>query len=432
MPWLPDGWCAVAVEPEPDLPQQLASFRSGTIKVGAGLAASGAANYVFASIATRAMGPVGFAEFNIFWGLVFGIGLGVFYPFEQEVSRRVSQAQSAGLSSRAARATAYRLAAVTAVALAAVAYPLARVLTNGRHVLPLWATTSAAFAGLAVAYVSRGGLSGRTMFGRYGGQLGVEAAVRLALAVVLLVLGVTSPWPFAGIVAVGLLVAVLATVPRRGSGAPGEPLATATLAASVGTIVVSSTIAQSLINLGPVAVNWLSAASERAQAGSFLAAALIARMPVFAFAAVQAVLIPRLVRAVAQQRRTDFARSLRMVLAATLALGLAGVALCALAGPQLLHLLAGSEYALSRTDMAMLAVAVAFYLLAMVLQPAALSLTQHRATMVPWLACAAVFPVVLLVPLSPVRAVGTALIVSAAVAVAGLALVVRRGWALHL
>lgn len=405
------------------------SLAGATSRVGAGLAVSGAATYAFAAVATRALGPAGFAEFTVFWGLVFGLGLGVFFPFEQEVSRRGSHAHTTGRSGRTVRRTAYRLGLVTALGLAAIAYPLARVLASPGHALGLWATTATAFVALAVAYVSRGGLSGRGLFARYGGQLAVEGVIRLVLALALLVVGATSPWSFAVAVPIALLVAVAATAPRRPSTAPADPLTVRALAVSVSAIVVSSTVAQSLVNLGPVAVTWLSPPGRQDVAGSFLAAALVARMPVFAFAAVQAVLIPRLVRAVVRRQHAEFARSLRLVLGATLALAVLGVALSAAVGPQLLHLLAGPGYDLGRVDMALLAAMVGFYLLAMVLQPAAISLGRHRAAMVPWLACALAYAATLTLPLDPVRRVGVALVVAGAVAVVGLGVVVGRGWA---
>ena len=429
----------MTAEPEPELPTLPRSapsgasrrvFAGGAAKVGVGLAVSGAANYAFASIATRAMGPARFADFTVFWGLVFGLGLGVFFPFEQEVSRRVSQAYAAARSSRAARGTAYRLALVTTAGLAVVTLPIAMALAGPGDTLPLWAATSAAFVGLAVAYVSRGGLSGRTLFGRYGSQLGLEGLLRLGAAAALLVAGVGSPWPFAATVPAALLLAVAVTVPRRAlpGGPPADPVGPALLARSILPIVVASTAAQSLINLGPVAVTALVDAGDRDRAGSFLAAALIARIPVFAFAAVQAVLIPGLVRAVATHQREAFRRSLGLVLGATVGLGLLGILGCAVAGPALLHLLAGREYDLPASDIAALAAVVALYLVGMVLQPAALSLGRHRAAMLPWVGCAVVFPLPLLLPIDPVHAVEAALLAAAAIAVLGLALVVRHGW----
>ena len=72
------------------------SFRRGTVKVAVGVASFGLANYVFLAGATRLLGPVRFAEFNVFWGLVYGLGLGLCLPFEQEVSRRVAVARGVG------------------------------------------------------------------------------------------------------------------------------------------------------------------------------------------------------------------------------------------------------------------------------------------------------------------------------------------------
>ncbi|MDN5789296.1 MAG: hypothetical protein L0H25_00310, partial [Micrococcales bacterium] len=70
--------------------RSLSSFQGGTIKVAVGLGFFGFATYVFTAVVLRALGPEQFADFNLFWGLAYGLGLGAMLPFEQEISRRIS------------------------------------------------------------------------------------------------------------------------------------------------------------------------------------------------------------------------------------------------------------------------------------------------------------------------------------------------------
>lgn len=405
-------------------PTGLTTFRRGTLYVAAGLAFYGFASYIFTAIVLRALGPERFATFNVFWGLVYGVGLGVFFPFEQEVSRRVSAARHRHESPDAVLRPALRLALLGAGGLALVIGPLSWFLVE-RDRAALWLTTASSCVMIAVAYVTRGGLSGRAMFGRYAGQVFVEGLARLVLAAVLVVAALSSPWAFAAVVPVALLVAVVATAPpdprlRRGD------LSVGVLASAIGPLVVSSVISSSLANFGPVAVRYVEATPHPARDGSFLAAAFIARLPIFAFAAVQSVLIPRLVRSVEAGNRQDFAAGLRQVLVPTAGLAILGIVGVYALGPFALRILSGPRYHIGRGDMTLLTAGFGVYLLTLVLQPAAVALGRHRASSVVWLLGAATFALAWLLPLTPTMAVSLALVASCSVVTAGLTVVVRR------
>lgn len=412
-----------------------ASLRSGSIKVAVGLAFFGGATYAFQTVTARAVGSVGYADFAVFWGLVYGVGLGAFLPFEQEVSRRVSEQFARGGSGAAVLRTAYRAAAGVTLVLALAMLVVVPLVSKGTlsHSASLWAASVAAFAGLGLAYVSRGGLSGTRRFSHYSRQLGVEGGVRLAAALVLPLVAVTSPWPYAAVVAIGLFVAVPLTARSTWrQPATGEaPIALSDLGRSLGAVIISSTIAQLLVNFGPVVVRLLSQPSEQALAGRFMAAALVARLPIFLFAAIQAVLIPRLVDAVVRGDHRGFVRSVRAVMVPTVALGLLGMLGCAALGPQILRLVLGPDFALPRLDITLLAASTGLFLVTLVLQPAAISLKRHRQAALTWVAAAVVFGVGCLLPLSPVRTVEIALIVATAAAVGGLSVLVLRGVAAH-
>lgn len=406
------------------------SLRAGSVRVATGLAFYGASTYVFLAVAARVLGAAAYADFAVFWGLVYGVGLGAMFPFEQEISRRTALGREHGTSEVGVLRSAYRLSGLVVAVLALLLLPVLPRLTHTglSESLPLWAVTVAAFAGLAAAYVSRGALSGRRRFGAYATQLAVEGGARLLLAVGLATLAVASPWPWALVVTVALAVAVALTARRgRSAVAPERQVPLGELVVAMAAVAISSVIAQSLVNLGPVVVRLLSDPADQELSGRFLAAALVARLPIFAFAAVQAVLMPHLVQAVVRRDAAGFTRSLRSVLLATSGLGLLGVLVCAAAGPQLLRLLIGPDFELPRQDIVLLAVSIALFLGTLVLQPACLALRQHWPAAGAWAGAGAVFVVLTAVPLAPLLRVELALIGACAAACGGLSVVLVRG-----
>jgi O-antigen/teichoic acid export membrane protein len=198
------------------------------------------------------------------------------------------------------------------------------------------------------------------------------------------------------------------------------------VAASMAPLLVASMISMTLVNLGPVAIRYVQDVPNPTQDGSYLAAAFIARLPIFAFAAVQAVLMPRLARSVVKQDAADFRSTVLRVLVPTIGLGLFAVALVAVAGPWLLRLLAGPQYELPRVDMVLLTAAYACYLLTLVLQPAAVALGRHRASAVVWVVGALTFVVAWLLPTDGSTAVSLAITAVSLTVSAGLAWIVWR------
>lgn len=403
------------------------SARAGSIRVAAGLVFYGGTTYLMLALAARTLGAVRYADFAVFWGLVYGVGLGAALPLEQEVSRRVSERREHGGTGSAVLRTAYRLGALVVLGLAALLAVILPLISQGgaSHVMSMWAATVGAVAGLALAYVSRGGLSGQRRFSAYATQLGTEGGVRLLGCGVLAGLGVASLVSWMWLVPAALLAGVLVTTSRKVRTLDGEPeVPMRHLARSIAALTACTGISQSLMNFGPIAVLLLSDPSQQAAAGRFMAAALIARLPIFAFAAIQAVLLPHLVGAAVRGDRPGFVATVRKVLGPTVALGLLGIILSALAGPFVLGVL-GPDYVLPRRDIVLLSLAVAIFLLTLVLQQAAIALGAHWAAATAWLAAALVFVIGLFLPLGPVQAVELALIASCVSAVLGLAVVVR-------
>ncbi len=271
--------------------------RGGAAKVALGLGFFGVSTYVFTAVVLRALGPQQFADFNLFWGLAYGLGLGAMLPFEQEVSRRVATARHTDGRIGAILTAAAAVACAFSLVLAIAVLPFV-LHTGGSSAGAFWLVTICSFLALGVAYVSRGALSGQSAFGRYSGQLVAEGGARLLLVATGVAVGLSSPWSFAAVVPLALAAAVLITWRRderlvRTSWPLMRDVTTA-----MAPLLVASMISLTLVNLGPVAIRYVEDSRQPARDGSYLAAAFIARLPIFAFAAVQAVLMPRLARAV--------------------------------------------------------------------------------------------------------------------------------------
>jgi O-antigen/teichoic acid export membrane protein len=404
----------------------LNALRGGTITVAVGLGFFGLSTYVFTAVVLRALGPERFADFNLFWGLAYGIGLGAMLPFEQEVSRRTATAvHTDGRIGQILSAGAIVATAFSAV-LAVIVLPF--VLNSGRdNAGTVWVVTICSFLALGIAYVSRGALSGQTSFGRYSAQLIAEGTVRLLLVAICVAVGVTSPWWYAAVVPAALTAAVAITWRRDERLVRTSLDLVRDLATSMAPLMVASLISLTLVNLGPVAIRYVQNVPNPTHDGSYLAAAFIARLPIFAFAAVQAVLMPRLARAVVKSDAADFRATVLRVLVPTVGLGLIGVLAVAVAGPWLLSILAGPQYELPRADMVLLTSAYACYLLTLVLQPAAVALGRHRASAVVWVIGGLTFLVAWVLPTDASTGVSVAIATVSLTVSAGLAWVVWRG-----
>jgi O-antigen/teichoic acid export membrane protein len=423
---------------EDDLTQQVrprapraaaaAALRGGTVRVAIGLGFFGLSTYVFTAVVLRSLGPAQFADFNLFWGLAYGLGLGAMLPFEQEVSRRTATAVHTGGHVGPVLSAAVVVSTAFAVTLALLALPF--VLTSGHAGAgTLWVITLFAFLALGVAYVSRGALSGRGSFGRYSGQLVAEGSARLVLVGICVAVGIASTGGYAAIVPVALAVAVVLTWPRHARPERTSLPVVRNMAAMMAPLLVASIISMTLVNLGPVAIRYVQDSRNPSHDGSYLAAAFIARLPIFAFAAIQAVLMPRLARSVAQRDAAGFRGTVLRVLALTAALGVLAVAGVAVAGPWLLDVLGGPQYHLGRLDMVLLTVGFACYLLTLVLQPAAVALGRHRASAVIWVVGAMTFVLAWLLPTDASTAVSLAVAVVSLTVSAGLAALVWRALA---
>lgn len=401
-----------------------ASGAQATALVGGGLVLLGVSASAFLVLAARAVGPSDFAGLAVLWTLVYTLGIGLFVPFEQEVARALAARRARGEGGAPVVARAVRLAGLLLGATTVGALLLSSVLLDwlGGSWVNLLALLLAC-AALAGQYLARGVYAGSGRFGPYSLQISTEGAVRLLLCAGLVVAGVSTPAPYALLLAGAPLVSLLVTAApfKRLATVPGPPAPAGETTVNLGWLIGAALAAQGLANLGTLAVTVLSSPAEEAAAGHFLAGFTIARSPLFAFAAVQAVLLPGLTRHLARGHHAGFRRQLGLVMSVTVALGVLGVAGSFLLGPEILGLLFGPAFEMSRADLALLALSSAVYMVALVLQPAVIALSAHRGNALAWITGLVAFGAVLLLPFSTFLRVELGLIFGATLVCAVLA-----------
>lgn len=397
--------------------------------VGAGLAILGAAAYVYLAIAGHALSATGYADLAVLWMIVFSIGPGLFFPLEQELSRRIADHRARGLG---ARSIAIRIAVIggglllgLCALLLAARGPLTGLLFDGRDQMVEVLVLN--LAALTAAHLSRGLLSGHAAFGRYGAQLALDGLLRCGLAAVLAATGADDPAAYGLVLAIAPLAAVALTVNRSVvAPEPGPVVPYRRVTAGMGLLIASSTLWLAVVNASVVSARLLAAPSEAALAGALLSGVVLSRIPLFAFSAVQASLLPALSGAAALGDRAEFRRLLIRTSGAVAGMGLAGAAVCVAIGPWLVRVLFGAAELLGRADFAWLSLATLIYMLATVLGQAGLALGGHKDQAAGWAAGFAALLLTTLAPLSVLVRVELAFLAGSAVAGVVLALHLAR------
>lgn len=394
----------------------------GTLAVGAGLGVLGVSAYVHLAVAGHTLDPADMSSVSVLWSIVFAVGPGLFFPIEQEVARIVAarrvhgQAPGPVLRRGATLAAVILLALLTA--LLAGSGPVADRLFAGDRSL-VW-VLAGALGGLALAHTTRGVLGGLGHFGWYGTQLGVDGALRIAMAGALGAFGVASSAWFGLVLVLAPIASVLLTAgPVLRARGAGPQIGWAELCRGLGLLVVSALLAQVVVNVAVVNVRLLDP-DDVAVAAALLSALVLARVPLFVFASLQASLLPGLSAAVAAADPAGYRRLLTRALAVVTALALAGAAFAVPLGPWLIRVLFDAPGVLGVADFAWLAAGTCAYLWAMVLGQGVLARGRHRDQALAWVAGTAALVLVTLLPGDVVMRVELGYAVGSLVVVAAL------------
>ncbi|MFC5766770.1 class I SAM-dependent methyltransferase [Actinacidiphila bryophytorum] len=401
----------------------------GTGLVGAGMAVNAAGAYGHLALAGRGLDTTGMAGLSVVWAVAFSVGIGLFFPLEQELTRTVAARVAAGTPTgplaRRGTAVAAGLLAAVLLLLAAAHRPLTRLALDGNSAL-LWPLAGALTA-LAATHTLRGLLAGHARFTAYATQLTLDGLLRLTSATALLLTHTHSPTAFTLLLTTSPLLACLPTLPAAFPSltrphppqpTPGPALPRTTPQDAGGRVpgeigwgmvglVGGAVLAQGMANAPVLGVKGL-APGDAALVTALLCALTLVRVPQFAVGALQAGLLRELT--VRQQRgdRAGVARGVRRSAGGMAALGALCTVPAALAGPWVTQRLLAAPPVLGHLDFAALGLGTTGYLVAYLLGNGTLATGGHRRQALAWGAGAAVTAAALALPGSPAHRVEAA------------------------
>ena len=388
-----------------DRARQRSPLPPGTTSVGVGLIVAGVSAYAFLAISSRALGPSRYTPLALLWALVFVVGPGFFLPLEQELGRALSARRVRGEGGAPLIRRAGLAGATFTTILVLLAVTVGR--TRLDHVFgdrPL--LVGAFMLGLVAYYAEfllRGTYSGNGRFAPYGTILALEGLLRAGAVVVLAVLGVTEVGAYGFVIGGGTLIALAISLRgQRGLATPGPQAPWSELSNNIVTLVLASVLAQFLVNAAPLSMQALAKPGEAAEPGIILNALVIARTPLFFFQAIQAALLPRLAALAAAGRFAEFRHGMSRLILLLAAVGAAATVGFAALGPFAVRLLFGHDFIVTHTDMALLALASAIYMLALAQAQALIAIDDHLHTVIGW-ACGVSMFVALLTIEAPLR-----------------------------
>lgn len=372
----------------------------GTVAVGGGLAVLGVGTYAHLAIAGHALDDAGLSTLSVLWSISLVASQGLFLPIEQEITRLVAArvARGHGIGHPVRRAAVLCAAVLVALlaGLALAAGPVADRLFAGAAT-QVW-ILGGSVAGFALAHVTRGVLAGRGHLGWYGTQLGLDGALRVAVAGGLGLAGVESAAAYGAVlIAAPALAALLTLRPALRPTGAGPLIGWPALVKGLGLLSVSALMAQLVVNM-PVVNARLLAPGDVAVAGALLSALVLVRVPLFLFASLQAALLPGLSAAVAAGDERAWRRLLMRALAAVTVLAVAAGAVAVATGPALIRILFDAPDVLGRRDFALLAAGTLAYLWALVLGQGVLVRGRHADQALAWVAGGAALAAATLAP----------------------------------
>ncbi|MEV4556566.1 hypothetical protein AB0K51_06160 [Kitasatospora sp. NPDC049285] len=372
----------------------------GTVAVAGGTVVLGAASYVHLGVAGHSLSTDAMANVSVLWTIVMSVGIGVFFPIEQELTRIVAARAVDGHGAtpvlRRAGALTAAILGATLLALGLAADPLADALFHGDR--SLVAALGGAFTGMALCYLTRGILAGLGRFGAYGTQLAVDGGLRIVLAAGCMVAGLHSALAFSLVLAVAPVVAVLVTLPPLVRGLrPGGVIGWRELSGGLGLLICSTLLSQVVVNAAVMSTKLL-APTDSVLIAALLNALVLARVPLFVFGSLQASLLNGLSAAFAAGDRAAFSAMLRKIGLVVGALGVAGGIPATMLGPWLIQVLFGAKPVLGHLDFFLLSLGTVAYMFAMVLGQALMVFHRHHLQLLCWAVGTAVLVGVTFVP----------------------------------
>jgi O-antigen/teichoic acid export membrane protein len=380
------------------------SYGRGAGIAGIGIGLTGLVTQAYFSLASYELSAADYGALSLLWTSIFLVCSILYRPVEQLLGRTIADREARGVTGhehlRVAATIQLALAAVFVALALALRGPLEDDLFGGEETL-YWILVAAVLA-YAASYFARGYLAGHRRLGLYGALVFLESVARVIFAL-LAVLGAATS---VGFVALGMAVAPavsLIVVPwalgRHIRGAPGSGEFTLRQGAGfTSAVLVIMVCEQAFLNAGPLLVR--ADTGSLAIAGFAFNMVLILRAPLQLFQAIQTAILPHLTALSAGSAVEDFRHAVNVTVRAIAAFaGLVALALLAI-GPWAMHLLFGDKgFDYDRFGLVAMGVGMGLYLTGATLNQAALALGRARDAALCWMASAATFVVVLLLPL---------------------------------
>jgi O-antigen/teichoic acid export membrane protein len=346
---------------------------------------NGVATYAFLGIANRTLSAAAYSAVGVFWALMFAVGNGIMQPLEQEVARAVSGRRAAGLGPGPVVRRAAAIGAVFSVAVIVSIGVLHRLFEGWfDHDPALVVAFVIGLVGFCAGHLTRGTLSSHRRFG----------VARVALAVVLAVIGVSAAGPFGLVMAITPFIGVGAALFRqKGLVEPGPEAPWSELTRNLGWLLMGTISISLIVQGGTIAVGILASPEQQSQgaAGQFLNGLQTARIPLFLFQAVLASLLPKLSHLAASGRYAEFVGGLRRLVFTILGFGVLTTIGAAVLGPFVIRIVFGTKSALTGRDLALLAAAFILIMATICLDQGLIAIGAHSRMAVGWLIALAVF-----------------------------------------
>jgi O-antigen/teichoic acid export membrane protein len=369
----------------------------GTYAIGAGLVILGLTAYGFQIIAAKRLSGDAYTDVNVLWAIVFIVSPGLFQPLEQEVGRALSHRRARGIGGGPLVKRAAQLGGALALAVTIgclIAYPwIVRELFSGNGTLMFGLLI--AIVCYYLAYIARGTLSGNGRFGPYGLMLGTEGASRIAFAVILVLVASTSAGWYGVALALPPLVAVAVSLRgQHGLIRPGPDAPYSELSGALALLLVGSIFAQLLSYISVLGVQLLATPAERDTiTAGFITGVFVARIPLLAFQAIQAALLPKLARLASEGKHADFRSGIIRLVVVVTTLCVAGTLVATAIGPEIGKKLFPTKWTLGNRDMFFLTLAATTFILALTIAQALIALKAYRQNAIAWVAGVAGFVV---------------------------------------
>jgi O-antigen/teichoic acid export membrane protein len=372
---------------------------AGAWVVSGSMLASGLLIYVFHVLAARSLGAVAYGQIAVLWAAMFVVVIVLFRPLEQTTARALADRHARGEEVRTVVRAVAALCCAMLVALTA-GYLLRWGAIGDRLFLGDDTMTTLLLAGIvayAIAYVSRGIVTGARWFGGYGLGLMADAVARIAIAAPLVYVASKSA-AAAAVTLAGLVGALVPLYVGRGrlraflggGGASARFELRSALAFAAPASVIAAAD-QLLVNGAPLLVILDEGAHASKIAGLVFAATMLVRVPVYVFQGVAASILPNLTRLQVLEDPHGFRRAVLQTAGYLLAAGAVILAFAALLGPESMRFLYGEDFDAGRTELVLLGAGVASYLAATTFSQALLALDRGVGAASAWTVCAVLF-----------------------------------------